>query len=204
MYKKDYDAFFWLHIKKSAGTTTRKLLQPYYKEIDRGKKPKNFIQSSPTEYNDILNNDRTLLGEYQFKRVLFAKKYLYPDNWNSVFSFAFAREPVDRCVSMFYYLHYTKRSFPRKIYTAVKNLKYDKRLGLSTSYDFDMFLDLIEGINQVYEKCGLNNTLNLNEFRNRNKNRGHYIPNEIQRKKIESIYYQDFEIYETAANPLSK
>ena len=51
-----YNNFFWLHIKKSAGISTRKLLQPYYKEVDRVKRPKNFIQSSPAEYNDILNN----------------------------------------------------------------------------------------------------------------------------------------------------
>lgn len=76
-----YENFFWLHIKKSAGITTRAFLKPYYEEVDRVNKPPSFIQSDPKQYNDILNNYRVLLGEYQFKRALFAKTYLYPNNW---------------------------------------------------------------------------------------------------------------------------
>ena len=67
---------FWLHVKKSAGMSTRALLSPDYVEVERVKKPKNFIQAKPEEYNDILNNFRVVLGEYQFKRCLLAKKYL--------------------------------------------------------------------------------------------------------------------------------
>lgn len=89
-----YKQFFWLHVRKSAGFTTRALLQPYYVEVDRAKKPKTFIQATPDEYNDILNNYRIVLGDYQFRRCLFAKKYLYPDQWDDIFSFAFSREPV--------------------------------------------------------------------------------------------------------------
>ena len=124
---------FWLHVKKSAGTTTRSLLQPYYVEVDRDKKPKTFIQSTPEEYNDILNNYRVVLGEYQFKRCLFAKKYLYPEKWDDMFSFAFSREPTDRCVSMFYYLFW-KDSGPLK--NMARFLKYfyiNKKLMLNTS-----------------------------------------------------------------------
>ena len=69
--------FFWLHVKKSGGTSIRTILQPHYTLVDRAKKPVNFIQSKPSEYNDILNNYRVVLGEYQFKRTLFAKKFLF-------------------------------------------------------------------------------------------------------------------------------
>lgn len=162
MDKKKYESFFWLHIKKSAGMSTRTLLQPYYKEVERAKKPKNFIQSTPEEYNDILNNFRVVLGEYQFKRVLFAKEYLYPDNWDSIFSFAFSREPIDRCISMFYYLHHRKRSLLRNLYVAGRNLKHKKRIGLSVSYDFDVFLELIETAHyesdSIYSPSGLHFT----------------------------------------------
>lgn len=252
MNKRIHKDFFWLHIKKSAGMSTRKLLLPHYKEVDRGKKPKNFIQATPEEYNDILNNYRIVLGEYQFKRALFAKKYLYPDNWNSIPSFAFSRQPVDRCISMFYYLYY-KKSFIRKL-KSLKYLKNNKKIGFSISYDFDIFLELVEnahfesqsifspfglhftthtapmfndvtnfegdilltkiyrledlneGINQVFEMCGLNHDIqnNMNEFRNKNKNkkRGNYTPNKSQIKKIEIIYKQDFELYENADKAL--
>tara|TARA_B110000046_G_scaffold34410_1_gene37238 strand:+ start:7097 stop:7852 length:756 start_codon:yes stop_codon:yes gene_type:complete len=247
-----YDNFFWLHIKKSAGISTRKLLQPYYKQVDRRtQKPKNFIQSTPEEYNDILNNFRVVLGEYQYKRVLFAKNYLYPNNWNSIFSFAFSRNPMDRCISMFYYLHYRERSLLQNLYKAAKNIKTNKIIGLSVSYDFDLFLELIErvahnefesiysptglhfsthtapmfndvtdmegslllkkvyrlehlyeGIEQVFEMCGLDYDVskNKNVNKNVNKRRGFYKPNESQRTKIAELYKQDFELYENAAN----
>lgn len=135
-----YDKLFWLHIKKSAGITTRALLQPYYLEVDRVKKPKNFIQATPEEYNDILNNYRVVLGDYQFKRCLFAKKYLYPNNWNNIYSFAFSREPVDRCISMFYYLFWKEDKSIKKLLRLLKAAINDRKL-YTTSYAFDIFLD---------------------------------------------------------------
>lgn len=136
---------FWLHVKKSAGISTRRLLQPYYTEIDRTKKPKTFVQAPPEEYNDILNNFRVVLGEYQFKRCLFAKKYLYPENWDDIFSFAFSREPTDRCISMFYYLFW-KDLGPIKnaARSAKKTLKARKIVSYRTSYAFDEFLDYVQ------------------------------------------------------------
>lgn len=224
---KDYNSFFWLHIKKSAGISTRKLLQPYYNDTDRIKKPKCFILSKPEEYNDVLNNYRVVLGDYQFKRALFAKKYLYPNNWDNIFSFAFSREPIDRCISMFFYLY------------------YDPIAPSSVSYEFDRFLDLveithfqsdttygpkglhfsthtapmygditdhngnilltkvyrlenlIEGINEAYSKCGINQRISDTLFKNKNFKRQYFLPNNSQIKKIELIYGQDFELYES-------
>jgi len=138
------EKIFWLHIKKSAGTTVRSLLQPYYVEVDRAKKPKSFIQATPEEYNDILNNYRVVLGEYQFKRCLFAKKYLYPESWEQLYSFAFSREPVDRCQSMFFYLFWKD---PRSFQGMIKNLKLmvnTQKLIFNTSYAFDVFLDFVQ------------------------------------------------------------
>ena len=155
--------FFWLHIKKSAGISTRRFLKPHYKEVDRGKKPKTFIQADISEYNDILNNYRVPLGEYQFRRALFAKTFLFPDQWDSLYSFAFAREPVDRCVSMFFYL-YRKRhqnlsgSLRRTYYNMVQH----KRPFTSVSFDFDHFLDLVEEAHtaspSIYQPKGLHFT----------------------------------------------
>lgn len=130
--------FFWLHIKKSAGISVRKALKPYYVEVDRALKPRNFIQANYNEYNDILNNYRINLGNYQFKRALFAKEYLYKENWDSIFSFAFCREPIDRCISMFYYLFW-KKNLRNRVYTSLRS----KKLFLSDSYAFDYFLELI-------------------------------------------------------------
>lgn len=132
---------FWLHVKKSAGITTRSLLDPYYVEVDRVNKPKTFIQAKPEEYNDILNNYRVVLGEYQFKRCLFAKKYLYPTDWDDMFSFAFSRNPTDRCVSMFYYLFCKGYGNFNNIAHSLKILLTTKKVMLNTSYAFDVFLD---------------------------------------------------------------
>ncbi len=250
----EYESFFWLHIKKSAGMSTRQYLQPVYKEVDKINKPKNFIQAKPEEYNDILNNYRVVLGEYQFKRALFAKKYLYPENWHSIYSFAFSREPIERCVSMFYYLYYKKdKKVLEKLYRAATNLKNYKKLGLSVEYNFDVFLELVEkahfesqsiywpaglkfsthtapmfteitdmhgnlvltqvfriehlkqGLNQVFESCGLDKKFSIGNdiYRNKNENKGQYQPTPKQKKKIMELYQQDFELYEDAANNVS-
>lgn len=151
--------FFWLHVKKSAGMHTRKLLQPYYVEVDRSSKPKTFIQASPEEYNDILNNYRVVIGEYQFRRCLFAKTYLYPNDWDKLFSFAFSREPTDRCISMFFYLFYTEKMtvFHRlarlyRIYAKSKKIAYNKL------YMFDIFLEYVitaRANKSIYKPLGL-------------------------------------------------
>ena len=137
-----YDMFFWLHIKKSAGISTRQLLHPYYLEVDRTRRPKCFLQASREEYNDILNNFRTTLGEYQFKRCLFAKKYLYPNSWEKMFSFAFSREPIDRCCSMFHYLFWKDGNLKHRLQQTIKRTLSTRKLQCNAMYAFDVFLDL--------------------------------------------------------------
>ena len=244
----NHDKFFWLHIKKSAGITTRTLLQPYYVEVDRVKKPKSFIQASPEEYNDILNNYRIPLGEYQFRRCLFAKQYLYPDRWDNILSFAFSREPTERCVSMFFYLYWQVGSLEKRVKRVIRRYIDTGKFHYSTSYAFDVFLDyvqeartsdsiyipfdssftthtapmwedvtdldgnillkrifrlenLVDGINQVFEECGLEKRIEANNDRfNVNTNKVDYTPTKAQIHKIETIYNHDFEIYEEAGH----
>lgn len=154
-----YKNFFWLHVKKSAGTTTRKLLQPYYQLVDKTEKPISFIQALPHSYNDILNNYRVVLGDYQFKRALFAKQFLYKDQWDLMCSFAFSREPTDRCLSMFFYLYYYQTNFLKKLLKARKNFRIHKKFTWSIRYDFDLFLELIGQIHlnsgYSYDRTGL-------------------------------------------------
>lgn len=149
---------FWLHIKKSAGITTRNLLQPYYIEVDRSRNPKNFIQATPEEYNDILNNYRVVLGEYQFKRCLFAKKYLYPDSWDNLFSFAFSREPIDRCISMFFYLYRKENTYLNYLKGIFRGNPSIRKFYGNTAYAFDVFLELVQESqesNSVYSPRGI-------------------------------------------------
>jgi len=244
---------FWLHVKKSAGTTVRSLLKPYYVEVDKTKKPKNFIQAAPEEYNDILNNYRVVLGEYQFKRCQFAKQYLYPEKWDDMFSFAFSRNPTDRCLSMFHYLFW--KDYGWKDYGYIMNVAQylkrcfvSKKVIYSTSYAFDLFLDyvhearsshsiynplgnhftthtapmwddivdsdgnvlltkvyrlenLTEGINLAFEECAIPKRLSEKDKglnKNKGRNKKGFIPNRRQKKKIEEIYFKDFEVYEKA------
>lgn len=235
---------FWLHIKKSAGISTRSLLQPFYIEVDREKKPKTFIQASPEEYNDILNNYRVVLGEYQFKRCLFAKKYLYSKEWDDMFSFAFSRAPLDRCVSMFYYLFWKDSGVLNNSIRSITKYGKHKKVLYNTSYAFDVFLDyitasqssdsiyyplgnhftthtaamwdditdmdgkvlikkvyrlenLITGINSAFEECGIDKRIdNIDTKLNKNMKRRNYSPKPYQKKKIENLYYNDFELYE--------
>ena len=239
-----YKQLFWLHVKKSGGSTTRVLLQPYYVEVDRMKNPKTFIQAAPEEYNDILNNYRVVLGNYQFKRCLFAKKYLYPNQWDYIYSFAFSREPVDRCISMFYYLYWKDRGHIRNLIRSLNVSINYRKLIWNTSYAFDLFLNhvsearlsdsiyqpigshfathtapmwdditdfdgnvllkavfrlenLNEGLNKAFEECGIDKRLDPSKKElNKNRGRKRYIPTPAQIKKIEEIYYRDFELYE--------
>ena len=156
-----YKNFFWLHIKKSAGQSTRALLAPHYKEVNRSKNPPNFIQSSKEEYNDILNNYRIVLGEYQFKRCLFAKKFLYPNDWDQIYSFAFSREPTDRCVSMFFHLYWQRSPYYSNMNPWFKKTINPKKLFNQMSYGFDHFLELIESSrnsDSIYKPEGLSFT----------------------------------------------
>ncbi|MEL6688973.1 MAG: sulfotransferase family 2 domain-containing protein [Pseudomonadota bacterium] len=123
------DRLFWLHVKKSAGQSTHNVLAPLYREVDRSAQLANFIQSPVEDYNDLLNTYLMPLGPYQMRRTLFAKKFLYPNDFERYFKFAFVREPVDRCLSQFFYL-------------------LDKEPGLrprlrGVSYRFDLFLDTV-------------------------------------------------------------
>lgn len=139
-----YKDFFWLHIKKSGGISTRSLLQPYYVEVDRSIQPGCFIQSRPEQYNDILNNYRVLLGELQGKRCLFAKTYLYPDQWDDLYSFAFSREPIDRCISMFYSLYWVDKGIINRFSNTILRSFKSRKFHYSTKYAFDLFLDYVQ------------------------------------------------------------
>ena len=139
---------FWLHIKKSAGQSTRLMLDPYYTVVDRNRCPANFIQSDEEDWNDILNNWRTPLGTYQFKRCLFARQFLWKKAYDSLFKFAFCRNPMDRCISQFFYLwepaHRQKRKRMAPHLTIVTEGRISRPFkGSRLHYHFDGFLDAI-------------------------------------------------------------
>ena len=139
--------FFWLHIKKSGGSSIRQFLKPHYLELDRQKNCPSFIQTQRGYWNDILNNSRTNLADYQIKRTLFAKKYLYAEEWESLYSFAFSREPVSRAVSMFYYLFFKNPGFTLASFEErLRKSKIHKRILGNTSAMFDVFLEIVEDI----------------------------------------------------------
>ena len=96
--------FFYLHIKKAAGTSIKNALQPEYV-----KSPADlctFIGSPREEYNDILNTWRVPLGEYDYKRALFSKKFLYDKNeFEEMVKFTVIRNPYSRAVSCWKYLY---------------------------------------------------------------------------------------------------
>ena len=125
--------FFWLHIKKSAGSSLRRLLQPHYHCVDRSVNPCCFVGVPKEYWNDTINNYRIPLGEFQFRRACFASKYLYGKDWGRMNSFAFVREPVSRALSMFRFLQPEIRSY-------AISLRISK---CSASDLFDLFLTML-------------------------------------------------------------
>ena len=131
---------FWLHIKKSAGTSMRRMLQPFWFDIDSFDVLPGFLQVNPVYWNTLLNNPRTPLGDYGARRGLFASTFLY-SNWEQMFSFAVARNPTDRVVSMFFYKYVT----PFHSSWLRRRLRFS---GSPFSLDrlFDRFLGIVEEV----------------------------------------------------------
>lgn len=98
--------FFWLHIKKSAGQSIRTALGDAYQRTDRANSTP-FIALPRSEWNDNLNNFRIPLGEYDYRRMLFAKRFLFDDEeaFQATFKFAVVRNPYDRALSCWRYLY---------------------------------------------------------------------------------------------------
>lgn len=241
MSGRQKDKLFWLHIKKSAGLSTRTMLQPLYVEVDRVEQPPCFIQSKREQYNDILNNFKVVLGPYQFRRCLFAKEFLYPEDFEQYLRVAFSRNPIDRCVSQFFYLWYkgAMRHRIRRRLLMLSEFNFRSDIG----YEFDRFLEAIEecrastsnfapydlhfqthtaamwddvtdndqtllldfvfrledlesGINKV--RLALDHEpLRKGQKKHINKSsREYFNPSSAQKKKIQTLFGNDFEIYE--------
>lgn len=138
-----YESIFWLHIKKAGGKTIKNLLKPHYRSHNHRQKGLCFIQADPLDYNDILNNYRMPLGGYERQRALFAKQWLYPNSWEKLYSFAFCRDPFDRCLSMFFYLYWHNSTFIKHIQSIVtRSVRYG-HLHLTTHRAFDIFLSFV-------------------------------------------------------------
>lgn len=116
---------FWLHIKKAGGTSMRDMFNDFYQlQEKRYTYPKPFIALPKEQWNDILNNYRVPLGEYDFKRMLFAKEFLYSDQeFESMYKFTVVRNPYDRAVSAWKYLG-RNRFFDFKYYRMKRSFEY--------------------------------------------------------------------------------
>jgi hypothetical protein len=95
--------FLWLHIKKSGGQSIRRAIGSAYVETAR-KNACPYIALPEAEWNDNLNNFRIPLGPFDYRRMLFARDYLYQQDFHSRFKFTVVRNPYARAVSAWRYL----------------------------------------------------------------------------------------------------
>jgi len=115
-------SFLWLHIKKAGGQSIRGALSDVYVETNRSR-PSPFIALPRAEWNDNLNNFRIPLGDYDYRRLLFAKRFLFPASFDGMFKFCVVRNPYARALSSFLYEIRNDRSrvamtrlFPRSMF----------------------------------------------------------------------------------------
>jgi len=211
--------FFWLHIKKCGGESFRKTFTPPYVQTDRIHNPKPFIAVPKQEWNDVLNTFKIPLGEYDFRRMLFAKKFLYSaEEFNSMYKFVIVRNPYDRAVSAWKYLMRGDQFNPK--YKLMKdsfeyflselphhwNAKYNRHIATHTAPIWNDITDetgnllvdriiKLENINTEIEL--LNDVLNTSipNFEHTNKNRinNDYINyyNDNSKKLVDELYYDD-------------
>jgi hypothetical protein len=94
--------FLWLHIKKAAGQSVREALSDVYVQTDRSLATP-FVALPKKEWNDNLNNYRVPLGRYDYRRLLFAKRFLFSEQFDQMFKFCVVRNPYSRALSSFLY-----------------------------------------------------------------------------------------------------
>jgi len=216
--------FFWLHAKKCAGSSFRKSFTPPYVQTEgRETRPKPFIAVPKEEWNDVLNNFRIPLGEYDYKRMLFAKKFLYTDEeFNAMFKFVIVRNPYDRLVSSWKFLFGYRQTDVKRFLMKhsfryfVSNLNYllenkdqaHRRIAMHiapiwsdiTDLDGNLLVDQIfklENINSdieiIYEKIGTNIPSLSKANVNRKDNAYRKYYNKTTRKLMEKVYGDDIE-----------
>ncbi len=127
--------FFWLHIKKAGGQSFRKTFSPPYVLTEKKINPQSFVAIPKEEWNDNLNNYRIPLGQYDYKRMLFAKNFLYSDEeFKSMYKFVIVRNPYDRVVSCWKYIF----NLPKRLDV----IPFKKRMLMK--HNFGYFLENVE------------------------------------------------------------
>jgi hypothetical protein len=127
--------FIWLHIKKAAGQSIRAALEDVYVQTDRSKATP-FIALPKREWNDNLNNFRIPLGGYDYRRMLFARTFLFPATFDDMFKFCVVRNPYTRAVSSFLY--------------EIKNNR--KHKAATRTFPKRMFRRYLHGLPEVWQK----------------------------------------------------
>lgn len=141
---------------------------------------------------------------YNHMKAKLVKQFISDDIWNSYFKFCIERNPFDRCVSNYYWIHKKppRPSFLEHVNLHTTNLKsggyylytIDGEVAVDRIYKFE---HLAEDLEDARQTIGLPSPLELPKAKSKyRKNKAHYrtIIDRESKSKISSIFSEEMQL----------
>ena len=155
--------FLFIHIFKTAGSSVASCLVPHARVVDRIVYGYWFTRKTVGMLNRILGwrdlSNKPFTGFRHHEAALDVKKKLSEEVYNSLFKFAFVRNPWDWRVSLYFYV---KRRPQHKFHKTIKDMSFSDFIKWDVSQNTNKQIDFItdENGNIIIDYVGKFESLN--------------------------------------------